>query len=69
MRIQETHKDSQFQYTVKMVDDTAESSEDSADATGPVHLVTVIMRTSSGSPSTTANSGDASDPGSGNSSE
>ena len=26
-----------FQYTVKMVDDTAENSEDSADATGPVH--------------------------------
>ena len=27
----------QLQYTVKMVDDTAESSEDSADAVGPVH--------------------------------
>ena len=26
-----------FQYTVKMVDDAAEISEDSADATGPVH--------------------------------
>ena len=31
--------------------------------------VTVIMRTSSGSPSTTVNSGDASDSGSGDSSE
>ena len=27
----------QLQYTVKMVDETAESSEDSADAAGPVH--------------------------------
>ena len=27
----------QFQYTIKMVDDTAEGSEDSADAAGPVH--------------------------------
>ena len=27
----------QLQYTVKMVDDTAVNSEDSADAAGPVH--------------------------------
>ena len=33
----EDHGDSQLQHTVKMVDDTAESSEDSADAAGPVH--------------------------------
>ena len=52
-----------------MVDDTAESSEDSTDAAGtvPEKLVKVmmIMRSSSGSPSTTANVAGS---GSGNSS-
>ena len=56
-----------------MVDDTAESSEDSADAlvqfTEKLVEVTMIMRTSSGSPNTTEHSGDASDSGSGSSSE
>ena len=36
-RIQKDVEVSQFQHTVKMVDDTAESSEDSADAAGAVH--------------------------------
>ena len=36
-RIQKDVEVSQFRYTVKMVDDTAESSEDSADAAGTVH--------------------------------
>ena len=36
-RIQKDVKVSQFQHTVKMVDDTAESSDDSADAAGTVH--------------------------------
>ena len=36
-RIQKDVEVSQFQHTVKMVDDTAKSSEDSADAAGTVH--------------------------------
>ena len=37
-RIQKDVEVSQFQYTVKMVNDTAEISEDSADAAGTISL-------------------------------
>ena len=64
----------QLQYTVKVVDVNAENSEDIADAAGVQFIEklvddTVLRRTSSGSPSPKANSGDASDSGSGNSTE
>ena len=65
VRIQKNVEIPQLQYIVKMVDDTADDIQKDE----KLVEVTVIMRTNSGSPSTTANSGDASDSGSGNSSE
>ena len=65
----------QLQYTVKVVDVSAEMRIQKTAQMPQVQFIeklvddTVLRRTSSGSPSPTANSRDASDSGSGNSTE